>query len=183
MLVTTFGYLWGIFILSTCHSIVNCSSLISLFGTHKFYRLILNPYLSTLVLSFTQNSSYASSVPYTAFKNSAYIILQTFSSMVMYFMYWSRSIRPNNYAIIPSNFKYVLPLVSYVCKKAPRMSDVATYLLSLAPIIMKIPSPVLKRLGMLCLTFSYKVSGRLPSPHPLTFFDTFLFPCETLDRI
>ena len=150
---------------------------------NQLYWFIFNPHLYILVLSFTQNSSYASSVPYTAFKNSAYIILRTFSSMVMYFMYWSRSIRPNNYAIIPSNFKCVLPLVSSVCKKALIMSDITMYISSFASIIMKIPGPVLIRLGMLCLTFSYTVSGACHIHIPSPWFIYLFSPCETLDRI
>ena len=135
MVVTTFGPLWDFFIFSTCHSIVNCFTLIYLFITHQLYWFILNLHLSRSVLFFTQNSSAASSVPYRAFKHSAYIILRPFSSAVMYYIYTSGSIRANNSAIISSKLKCVLPLVLSVCKKYPGIYTVATYLSSLASIM------------------------------------------------
>ena len=81
MVVTTFGSLWDIIVSYTCYSIVHCSPSMYLFITYQSYQFILNPHLSRSGLSFTQNNSATSSVPYMDFRHSSYIILRNLSSL------------------------------------------------------------------------------------------------------
>ena len=95
----------------------------------------LNPQLFIPVIKLIQNNSYAYRVPYTAFRYCAYMIFQHFSSIVVYFRYWSGSMWENSSPISPPSFKYMLPLVSSVCKKSIEISYVAAYLSSLSSIM------------------------------------------------
>ena len=95
----------------------------------------LNPQLFIPVITLIQNNSYAYRAPYTAFKYYAYMIFQHFSSIVVYFRYWSGSMWENSSPISPPSFKYMLPLVSSVCKKSIEISYVAAYLSSLSSIM------------------------------------------------
>ena len=157
------------------HSIVHYSFLISLFITHQSYRFILNPYIYILVLSFTQNISTASSVPYRAFRHFAYIILLPFSYMVVYFLYRYGSILTNNSAIVPSNFKCVITLLSSFFKKSQVMSDVATSLSSLASIIHENIMSCIYIVGDVVSSFLIQNLCGLPSAHPLSLIDPSLF--------
>ena len=183
MVVINLLSMWDVFILSTFQSIVHCSPSISLFILHQWYQFILNPHLSWLVLSSTQNSSAAYSVPYRAFKNSEYILFWNFLTVVIYFMYRYGSILANISSIIPSNFYCVLMLVSYFCKKVPVASDVSPSLFSLASIMHKNTRPCIDTVRYFVSYFCAQICWRIPSTHTLPLIDIYFSPRVTLDMI
>ena len=147
------------FILPIWNNSVDWFPSIYLFINHQVYRLILNHHVSSSVLSFIHKISAGSSVPYRSHMYSANKILKHLSSVVVYFMYRHGSIWANSYTTSSSKLKYILPLMSYVCKKYLWICAIATSIPSLDSILHGKLYPVSIRLGMMCLHFSSKGSG------------------------
>ena len=168
-MVKNFVSLCDDFISSMNHRIVHCFPLIYLFITYQFYQLNLNTYLYRSVISLNQNIIDASSVTHADFRNSAYMILKPFSSVVTYLIYRYGSMQANNSAIIYQTLNawchwchmFAINLLGYLL--FPRNSNPCN------KSRIKKPDPLLIRLVMLCINYSSKGSGacNMLIPYPL----------------
>jgi len=149
---TTLGSTWDILRSSTCHIIVHCFPLITLFVTHLSYSFILKPHSIRVSKSSHQNRSAACSVPYNAFFSFTYNISFPHLFSQMYFLYRLGSSFTTNLAIVPSNSICTSSSMS-ACRKTPGISVTTTCLHSLAYIAHDIIIALSNTVGELVSTF------------------------------
>ncbi len=114
---TTVGSTCDIFKSSTCHRIVHCFPLITLFATQLSYGFSLNSHFSSCPLRSFQNSSAACSVPYNAFRSRTYITGFPFS-LLRYLLYFCLFTFVSDFARGPERRIYTVSSILALHKSA-----------------------------------------------------------------